>query len=41
MALMKISDPIHGFIEYNELEEKIINTVAFQRLNSNKIRGYR
>lgn len=29
---MEVRDPIHGFIYYNENEEKIINTEVFQRL---------
>lgn len=29
---MEVRDPIHGFIEYNSTEEKIINTELFQRL---------
>lgn len=33
---MEVRDPIHGFIEYNEKEEKIINTRIFQRLRGIK-----
>ena len=33
---MEIRDPIHGFIEYDEIEEKIINTKVFQRLRNIK-----
>lgn len=33
---MEIRDPIHGFIQYNELEEKIINTWVLQRLRGIK-----
>jgi len=29
---MEIRDPIHGLIEYNEIEENIINSPPFQRL---------
>jgi hypothetical protein len=29
---LKINDPIHGFIEFSEIEQKIINSEAFQRL---------
>jgi hypothetical protein len=36
MPMKIIRDPIHGFIEYNELEEKIINTRVFQRLRNIK-----
>jgi HD superfamily phosphohydrolase len=33
---MEIRDPIHGFIEYNHTEEKIINSSVFQRLRNIK-----
>jgi HD superfamily phosphohydrolase len=33
---MEIRDPIHGFIEYKEIEEKLINTCVFQRLRNIK-----
>lgn len=33
---MKIRDPIHGFIEYDDKEEQIINTRIFQRLRGIK-----
>ncbi len=33
---MKVRDPVHGFINYNENEEKIINTQIFQRLRDIK-----
>lgn len=33
---MEIRDPIHGFIEYNEIEKKLINTYVFQRLRNIK-----
>jgi uncharacterized protein len=33
---MQIRDPIHGFIEYDETEEKLINSLAFQRLRGIK-----
>ena len=29
---MEVRDPIHGLIEYNEVEENIINSSVFQRL---------
>lgn len=32
MSKDKFRDPIHGFIEVREIEKKIINSVAFQRL---------
>ena len=31
-AKREVRDPIHGFIEYDETEERIINTQPFQRL---------
>jgi HD superfamily phosphohydrolase len=31
---MEVRDPIHGFIEYDSTEEKIINSGLFQRLRS-------
>lgn len=33
---MKVRDPIHGFIEYDDKEEQIINTRIFQRLRGIK-----
>jgi len=33
---MEIRDPIHGFIQYDEKEERIINTKVFQRLRNIK-----
>ena len=33
---MEIRDPIHGMIEYDEIEEKIINSSPFQRLRNIK-----
>jgi uncharacterized protein len=33
---MQIRDPIHGFIEYDETEEKLINSDVFQRLRGIK-----
>ena len=33
---MEVSDPIHGLIEYDDKEEKIINSVIFQRLRGIK-----
>jgi len=33
---MEVRDPIHGLIEYNDIEEKIINTQIFQRLRGIK-----
>ena len=33
---MKVRDPIHGFIEYGDKEEQIINTRIFQRLRGIK-----
>lgn len=33
---MEIRDPIHGLIEYNEQEEKILNTKVMQRLRGIK-----
>lgn len=33
---MEIRDPIHGLIEYNPTEEKLINTRVFQRLRNVK-----
>src|ERR1700679_1250919 len=29
----KIYDPVHGFIRFNELEKKLIDSFAFQRLH--------
>lgn len=36
MAVEKYRDPIHGFIEVSELENKIINSKPFQRLKNIK-----
>lgn len=33
---MEVRDPIHGLIEYDEIEEKIINSSLFQRLRGIK-----
>jgi HD superfamily phosphohydrolase len=33
---MKVRDPVHGFVYYNDNEEKIINTQVFQRLRDIK-----
>lgn len=33
---MKVRDPVHGFIKYNDKEEQIINTQIFQRLRGIK-----
>lgn len=33
---MEVRDPIHGLIEYNDIEEKIINSQIFQRLRGIK-----
>ncbi len=33
---MEVRDPIHGFIEYDKTEEKIINSGLFQRLRGIK-----
>ena len=32
MKMKEVRDPVHGFIYFNEIEMKIVNTSVFQRL---------